>query len=195
MDFKTMHNQRKFVLIAAAVGLISTFLPWATVSAGRFGSISTNAFGGWGILVFLGYAGAIAFAFLRDQKQQMDANFWILTLFCGALALLITLIAILQVSSAGGTRFGGVGVSIGFGAFISLVAAGGVVFAAWKFKKPEHTIQDGFDALFKGGSQGAPATAQSSASNRMQELDKLVQMRNEGKISEEEYQDLKSKIL
>lgn len=194
MDFKTMHNQRKFILIAAAVGVVSIFLPWATMSAGRFGSMSSNAFGSWGMLVFLGYAAAIAFAVIKDQKEQLESNFWILTLFCGALAFLITIIAILQVSNAGGMRIGGMGVSVGFGAFISLAASAVLVFITWKFKKAEDTIQGGFDALFKsGGKPSGPVKA--AGNNRMEELDKLVQMRNEGKITEEEYQDLKSKIL
>ena len=32
MNFQTMNKQRKFVLIAAAVGIISMFLPWISVS-------------------------------------------------------------------------------------------------------------------------------------------------------------------
>ena len=31
MNFQTMNKQRKFVLIAAAVGVISMFLPWISI--------------------------------------------------------------------------------------------------------------------------------------------------------------------
>ena len=32
MNFQTMNKQRKFVLIAAAIGVISMFLPWISIS-------------------------------------------------------------------------------------------------------------------------------------------------------------------
>ena len=40
MNFQTMNKQRKFVLIAAAVGVISMFLPWVSVSVSRIYQVS-----------------------------------------------------------------------------------------------------------------------------------------------------------
>lgn len=36
MNFQTMNKQRKFVLIPAAAGIISMFLPWVRISVFGF---------------------------------------------------------------------------------------------------------------------------------------------------------------
>ncbi len=42
MNFQTMNKQRKFILIAAAVGIIAMFLPWVKISF--FGIIIIHSF-------------------------------------------------------------------------------------------------------------------------------------------------------
>ncbi|MGB1104071.1 MAG: hypothetical protein ACPG21_10640 [Crocinitomicaceae bacterium] len=70
-----MHKQRLAVMIAAGVGVISTFLPWVTVSLFGF-STSVNGIGTWqGILVFLLSVGAGVLAFLGDDRNKpIEAN-------------------------------------------------------------------------------------------------------------------------
>src|SRR6266536_3200206 len=69
MNFQTMSRQRKFIMIAAAAGIISVFLPWVTVSI--FGeSQSTNGFRSYGIVVFLAFAATRGIYFPLHQACQ-----------------------------------------------------------------------------------------------------------------------------
>ncbi|MEP6675063.1 MAG: hypothetical protein ABJA78_07905, partial [Ferruginibacter sp.] len=91
MNFQTMSKQRKFVLIAAAIGAISCFLPW--VSFEIFGmSSSVNGMHGIGILVFLCFVGAGAVCLMGNQTATLDKTFWFVALACGGIASLIMVI-------------------------------------------------------------------------------------------------------
>jgi hypothetical protein len=63
MNFQTMNKQRKFVLIAAGVGIISMFLPWVSVSVLGF-SQTVNGMHDKGILVFLCFSASVIIAYL-----------------------------------------------------------------------------------------------------------------------------------
>ncbi len=139
MNFQTMNKQRKFVLIAAAVGVISMFLPWFSIPF--FGSI--NGMHGSGFLVFICFAGAGVLAFMGDQTKGLDTTFWFITLACGALA---TIIVVWNLISAMGTGYG-VSSYIGFGFYIAALAAIGVLLAAFLLKAPGASIKGGFDSL------------------------------------------------
>lgn len=138
MNFQTLNKQRKFILIAAAVGFISIFLPWVSISFGGFTAGSINGFHDVGMLAFLGFVGAGVVAFLGDQTQTLERSRWFIALASGAIALLFTLIFWLRVGSLAG-----------FGLWISLLAAAGVVGSAWIYKNPEDDIKSGFDSLKK----------------------------------------------
>ena len=140
MNFQTMNKQRKFVLIAAAVGIISVFLPW--ISIPFFGSI--NGMRSWGLLAFIGFIGAGVSAFLGDQTKTMASTYWFVALACGALATLGVLIFFLRMASAAG-GFGGWG--YGFGIWIAAASAIGVLASAYMFRSPTDSIKGGFDSL------------------------------------------------
>lgn len=139
MNFKTMSKQRKFVLIAAAIGLISCFLPWYTFSFMGFGGGSINGMHSWGLLTFLAFAGAGIVALLGDQTKTMSQSHWFLALACGVLSIIGVLIFFLEVS--------GTMVSYGFGLFIAAAAAIGVLAAAYTQRNPGDSIKGGFDSL------------------------------------------------
>jgi Short C-terminal domain len=189
MNFQTMSKQRKYILIAAAVGIISVFLPWISITVSvfgnTFGSGSTNGFHSYGIVVFLAFAGAVAISLMGDQTKTLDQTTWMIALATGALALIFTIIFL--------TDIGGFGVT-GFGIWISLIASAGVLASAWMFKNPGDTLQGGFDNLKRSMPSGTPQSTTTNT-NRAAELEKLIDMRNQGKISEEEYQQLKSKLM
>jgi hypothetical protein len=210
MNFQAMHKQRKFILILAAIGAISVFLPWFTISAEGLGvrmSESTNGFHGTGVLVFLAFIGAGILALVGDQSRVMEKTMWTATLCAGVVALLFVVINLARTPNSGDT-FGIAQAGPGFGIWISLLAAVGTLAGAWALKKPGDTLKGGFDSLkhdlaglsgpaAPAGPAGpsAPAgPAKTENKSRVDELEKLIELRNQGKISEEEYQQMKSKL-
>ena len=142
MNFQTMNKQRKFVLIAAGVGVISMFLPWISISILGY-SQSVNGMHGSGILVFLCFAVSGIIAYLGDQTKNLDKTMWAVTLITGALA---TLIVIWYIIDASGNAFGSF---LGFGVYIAALAAIGVLLAAYIFRSPTDNIKDGFSSIRK----------------------------------------------
>lgn len=190
MNFQAMSKQRKFLLITAAAGIISIFLPWHT-AGGIFEGISVNGFHGLGVLVFFLFAGAGVLAIIGDQTKPLDKTLWLITLAAGAIALLCVIVRV----SGAGDAFGIL--KPGIGLWISLAASIGIVAFAWLYKNPGDTLQNAFENL-KGNISSAsnPTPAQpKTGSTKIDELEKLIELKNQGKISEEEYQNLKSKII
>ncbi|MBK7433134.1 MAG: hypothetical protein IPI66_03975 [Chitinophagaceae bacterium] len=142
MNFQTLNKQRKFVLIAALLGIIACFLPWVSVSVFGYSS-SVNGMHSWGLMAFIGFIGSGVAAFLGDQTKPMAQTFWFVALACGALAVLGVLLYFLNVSGS----VGGFGVSYGFGIFIAAAAAIGVLACAYMFRNPGDSIKGGFDSL------------------------------------------------
>ena len=139
MNFQTMNKQRKFILIAAAVGFIAMFLPWIKISF--FGmSSSVNGMHGSGILVFLCFIGAGVVAFLGDQTKNLDKTFWFIALACGALASLIMVWNLIDVMGSGMSFL-----SIGF--YLAVLAAVAVLLATYIYRNPSDSIKGGFDSL------------------------------------------------
>ena len=87
MNFQTMSKQRKFILIAAAAGIISMFLPWVSISLFGY-TQSVNGMHDIGILVFLCFLASAAIAYLGDQTKNLDKNMWGIVLAAGAIAIL-----------------------------------------------------------------------------------------------------------
>lgn len=138
MNFQTMNKQRKFILIAAAIGAIAMFLPWVSISAFGF-STSVNGMHGSGILVFLCFVGAGVVAFLGDQTKSLDKTFWFIALACGAIATLITVINFLRALDA---------ISYySFGFYLAVAASIAVLACAYMFRSPGDSIKGGFDSL------------------------------------------------
>lgn len=198
MNFNTLHKQRKAILIAAVIGVIGVFLPWITV--GFLGqNIHSNGFHGIGILAFLALAGAGAVALLGNLSTSLEKGTWFAALACGALALLSVVIFILNTSNdIGSVGFAGIG--FGIGLWISLIAAGAVVASAWLLKSPDDSLKGGFESLKSSiptniNTNTTTTAPGNTANDKMDQIERLITLRNEGKISEEEYQDLKGKIL
>ena len=156
MNFQTMSKQRKFILIAAAVGVIATLLPWFTVNLFGFTS-STNGFHGWGILSFLCFVAAGVIACLDDETKNLDKTKWAITLIAGAISTIIIAWFIIDASNS---PLG----SISFGAYLAVLAAIGVVLSAFLFKSPDDNIMGGFDSLKKdiGNRMGNTGTTTST---------------------------------
>ena len=134
MNFEKMSKQRKMMLIAAAVGVISMFLPWVSVLG-----FSVNGLHGWGVLVFLCFVAAGVLALVGDQSTNLPPTNWMLSLIAGGIAALIML-----VNLANGA---GVLGSLGIGFYGALLASVGVVAFAFIHRSATDNLQSGFDSL------------------------------------------------
>lgn len=141
MNFQTMNKQRKFVLISAAVGFISMFLPWVSISMLGY-SQSVNGMHDKGILVFICFVVSGVIAYLGDQTKNLDKTMWSVTLLAGAIALLVIIWFYSQISSS----FMGSSMT-GFGIYISALAAIGILASAYMFRSPGDNIKDGFNSM------------------------------------------------
>jgi peptidoglycan/LPS O-acetylase OafA/YrhL len=153
MNFETMSNQRKMILIAAAVGVIATFLPWFSISVPMLGSHSVSGMNDWGILCLLCFLAAGALAFLGNQTTNLDQKNWMLVLIAGGIAVLITIIKLLNPP---------LGLGRSFGLFIATAAAIGVVAFAYMHRSAGDSFQSGFDSLKSGFNQQTQGTATST---------------------------------
>ena len=141
MNFHTISKQRKFVLISAAVGFISMFLPWISISMFGFRQ-DVNGMHDKGIIVFLCFVVAGIIAYIGDQKLNLDKTEWTVTLIAGAVALLFT---IWFYSEANNTIMGAS--VVGYGLYLSAIAAIGILVSAYIFRSPADNLKDGFDSL------------------------------------------------
>lgn len=140
MNFQTMSKQRKFILIAAAVGVISMFLPWVKISLFGFSS-SVNGMRDSGIFIFLCFVACGVISFLGNQTTNLDRTMWMVTLIVGGLAALIMIINFLRASE--GMDF------LSYGFYLALLSSVGLVVAAYLFRTPGESIKSGLDSLKK----------------------------------------------
>ena len=199
MNFQTMNKQRKLILFASLAGIISIFLPW--FSAGAFGfSVHVNGFHGWGILAFLCFVVALIISLVGNQAKPLDKSTWFVAMICGALCLLAIIITILSSQSG---DFGFASAGLGFGIWIALIACIAVIAFAWMFKNPADDLKGGFESLRKTVATSASAfsntngttTTTVAGDNKIAELERLSKLKENGSITEEEYQQLKSKLI
>ncbi len=146
MNFQTMNKQRKFILIAAAIGVISLFLPWiSSISLegmpGGYRTPSYSGFstGGLAYLVLLGFAAAGIVCVMGNQTVPLEKTFWFVALAGGGIAAILMLINFLRALDT--IRF------LGFGFYLSLLAALAIVYFAWQFRRPGDDIRSGFNSM------------------------------------------------
>jgi hypothetical protein len=190
MNFQAMSRQRKFLLITAAVGVLSIFLPWHTVG-GIFQGININGFHGLGVLVFFLFAGTGALAFIGDQAKPLDKKMWLITLAAGAIAVLIVIARLAGAGDAFGITKPGIGLWLALAVSLCILAF------AWMYKNPGDTLQNAFDSLKENISATTAGTTSKppTGSSKIDELEKLIELKNQGKITDDEYQSLKSKMI
>jgi hypothetical protein len=81
--------------------------------------------------------------------------------------------------------------------WLALAVSIGIVAFAWLYKNPGDTLQNAFDSL-KGNISSSTAGTTSkppTGTSKIDELEKLIELKNQGKITDEEYQSLKSKMM
>lgn len=117
-----MEKKRKFILIIAVVGMVGTFLPWASA----FGfTVSGTEGDGWITLFLFAIGGAIAF-FKGEKGEAIAKKFMTGVWVPAALAGLIALLKIFK------SRPGGV--NIGIGLWVIAIAGIAQVLVSLFFK-------------------------------------------------------------
>src|SRR5437868_9913628 len=96
MDQMNFHKQKLYALIAAALGVISMFLPWWSI--GFLGG-SVNGMHDLGIVAFLGFAGAGVLSYIGDKTKPFEGQNKMIAAGCFAGAAAVTLIQYLRASS------------------------------------------------------------------------------------------------
>jgi peptidoglycan/LPS O-acetylase OafA/YrhL len=143
MNFSTMNKQRKFVLIASVIGIISMFLPWYSISLLGY-TQSVNGMHGWGVLAFICFIVCGGLAYLGDQTKNLDKNMWLVVLVAGLIALIIAITEFFNASnSIMGSSF------VGFGLYISGIAAIVVLASAYMFRAPTDNLKDSLESMKK----------------------------------------------
>jgi len=141
MNFRTMSRQRKYVLICAAVGFISMFLPWLSISILGF-QHSVNGMHEKGVIVFFCFVVTGIIAYLGDQDSNVDTSRWVLILAFGTLAFLLIL---WYYSQASDSIMGAA--AIGVGLYLAALATIGILVSAYVFRSPDDNLKDGFGNL------------------------------------------------
>lgn len=62
-------------------------------------------------------------------------------------------------------------------------------------KNPGDTLQNAFDGLKKNMASNSKPSCPTAGSSKVDELEKLMELKNQGKITDDEYQAMKSKLM
>lgn len=124
-----MHKQRLFIAVAAALGVVSAFLPWATVSFfGMSATVSgTQGGDGWISLALFATAAGMTIG-MGDRAQQLEAKAKKSVAGIGAACIAFMAYELVSIMGAG------IGASAGIGVWLSLVAGLAVVALPFAIK-------------------------------------------------------------
>lgn len=121
------------MLIAAAVGVVSMFLPWVS-----FLGFSVNGMHGSGVLVFFCFVAAGVLAYLGDQTTNLNQVNWMIALIAGGVAALIMVINFFDAGSSG---------LLGIGFYGALLASLAIIAFAFMYRTAGTSLKSGFDSL------------------------------------------------
>ena len=181
-----MEKNRLFIIISAAVAILSSFLPWASLNAGAFGSYSWNGLRGDGWFVIIFAVVAIVLACLNDVKSSLPKGFAIGVIVSGALSTVITLIDVFNVNKYA-ADFNGYGVSIGFGLILALIASIAIVVTGLLAMSGGKITKGTFEELAesgKGFAQSVGRVTTSTVKTAVNEIKKESHEHTEGQADQ-----------
>lgn len=117
-----MHKQRIGIIAAAGLGMLSTFLPWATVPF--LGSINGTVGDGYITLVIFLVAGLMGL--LGDKNAVVTGVNKTIAILAGALAAIMGVYEIFKISNIGSGEAGVLGKAIGVGFGLYLIVICGI---------------------------------------------------------------------
>ena len=181
-----MEKNRLFIIISAAVAILSSFLPWASLNAGAFGSYSWNGLHGDGWFVIIFAVVAIVLACLNDVKSSLPKGFAIGVIVSGALSTIVTLIDLFGVNKYA-VNFNGYGVSIGFGLILALIASIAIVVTGLLAMSGGKITKGTFEELAesgKGFAQSVGRVTSSTVKTAVDEIKKETHEHTEGQADQ-----------
>ena len=181
-----MEKNRLFIIISAAVAILSSFLPWASLNAGAFGSYSWNGLRGDGWFVIIFAVVAIVLACLNDVKSSLPKGFAIGVIVSGALSTVVTLIDVFNVNKYA-ADFNGYGVSIGFGLILALIASIAIVVTGLLAMSGGKITKGTFEELAesgKGFAQSVGRVTTSTIKTAVDEIKKETHEHTEGQADQ-----------
>lgn len=181
-----MEKNRLFIIISAAVAILSSFLPWASLNAGAFGSYSWNGLRGDGWFVIIFAVVAIVLACLNDVKTSLPKGFAIGVIVAGALSTIVTLIDLFGVNKYA-VNFNGYGVSIGFGLILALIASIAIVVTGLLAMSGGKITKGTFEELAesgKGFAQSVGRVTTSTVKTAVNEIKKESHEHTEGQADQ-----------
>lgn len=181
-----MEKNRLFIIISAAVAILSSFLPWASLNAGAFGSYSWNGLRGDGWFVIIFAVVAIVLACLNDVKSSLPKSFAIGVIVAGALSTIVTLIDVFGVNKYA-VDFNGYGVSIGFGLILALIASIAIVVTGLLAMSGGKITKGTFEELAessKGFAQSVGRVTTSTVKTAVNEIKKETHEHTEGQADQ-----------
>ena len=201
MPVKNMHRQRKLLLIAAAIGFISVFLPWVRMDVGGFlqgmgVDTSVNGFRSVGILVFLCFLVTGVLSITGNQQARLEKTPWMIALGAGVVALLGAIGFLVGAKNNMKMGMGLVDTIPGIGIWLAMLSSIFIVAVAWLLKATGQTLADGLTSVKKNISSYLESlNGKETKMDMIEDLEKLIDMKNSGKITDEEFQRLKSNLL
>ena len=118
-----MNIQRSVTLGAAVLGVVATFLPWASFLGMSISGIESD-----GIFATIAFVAAIAFAMLGDRKEALTSSKWKFgVVAAGALAAAVALLTYFNAVSEG------IAGLVGFGLWLTVLC--GIALVAIPFLK------------------------------------------------------------
>ena len=181
-----MEKNRLFIIISAVVAILSSFLPWASLNAGAFGSYSWNGLRGDGWFVIIFAVVAIVLACLNDVKSSLPKSFAIGVIVAGALSTIVTLIDLFGVNKYA-VDFNGYGVSIGFGLILALIASIAIVVTGLLAMSGGKITKGTFEELAesgKGFAQSVGRVTTSTVKTAVNEIKKETHEHTEGQADQ-----------
>ena len=179
-------KNRLFIIISAAVAILSSFLPWASLNAGAFGSYSWNGLRGDGWFVIIFAVVAIVLSCLNDVKSSLPKGFAIGVIVSGALSTVVTLIDVFNVNKYA-ADFNGYGVSIGFGLILALIASIAIVVTGLLAMSGGKITKGTFEELAesgKGFAQSVGRVTTSTVKTAVNEIKKESHEHTEGQADQ-----------
>ena len=181
-----MEKNRLFIIISAAVAILSSFLPWASLNAGAFGSYSVNGLNGDGWFILILAVVALVLACLSDVKSSMPKGLAIGVIVSGAIATVVALIDVFGVNKYT-ANFNGYGVSIGFGLILALIASIAIVVTGLLAMSGGKITKGTFEELAesgKGFAQTVGRVTTSTVKTAVDEIKKESHEHTEGKADQ-----------